>query len=89
MNERNKLSLSLYAKIIALGVWLFVTIIACAGNWNWNPEGFVEWCAAILLVLNVVAILLIGSRCVKEYNAEIKAIQDREKEEREKAANRK
>ena len=89
MNERNKLSLLLFAKIIALGVWLMVTIVACAGNWNWNPEGFVEWCTAIVLVVNFVAILLIGHGCVKEYHADIKAIQEREKEEREKAANRK
>lgn len=81
MNERNKLSLSLFAKIAILFVWLTLVIITCAGNWNYCPEGFVKWCTFILFAGNIAAIFYLGRKWVKEYNAAIEALQQKERQE--------
>ena len=86
MTERNKLSLTLFAKLFALLIWIMVTIAACSGNWNWNPERFVEWCSVILILMTIAAIFIIGYVWVKAYHAEIEAIQKRERKEFENAA---
>lgn len=81
MNERNKLSLSLFAKIAALVVWLVLTIITCAGNWNYNTEGFVKVCTFILFAINIAAIGYLFVKWRKEYNAAIEEIQKKERQE--------
>lgn len=86
MTERNKLSLSLFAKIAILVVWLMLVIIVCAGNWNHNPEGFVKWCSGILFVLNGAAIAYLFIKWTKEYHSSIEALQKQERENLVKAA---
>ena len=90
MNERNKISLALYAKFGILLLWLAVTVIACAGNWNFNPEGFVNLCTVILFVMNLGAIAYLFVKWKKEYDAALKAIQDKERQDKiDQANNRK
>lgn len=89
MTERNKLSLVLYAKLTVLFIWGALAIINFAGVMNYCPESFVKWCAAILLIGNGVLIWRYGKRLVDEKNAQIVAIQQKEREELVKKANSK
>lgn len=88
MTERNKLSLSLYAKLGILLIWAAVTVIACAGNWNHNPEAFVNLCTVILFVMNLGVIAYLFVKWKKEYDAALKAIQDKERQDKIDQANK-
>ena len=82
MTERNKESLELFAKMGALIVWLLLVIITCCGVWNFDKEeGFVRTCALLLMLVNLGAIGYLFVKWRKEYNAAIKAIQDKERQE--------
>ena len=54
MNDKNKTMW--WLRLIALIVWIFATIITCAGVWNYCPEGFVKGVAVVLLLGNGYAI---------------------------------
>lgn len=69
METDNKLRLAYGLKIAALAIWALLTIITCAGVWNFNPEGFVKWSALALLIVNFVFIIVLG----KKFNTEFKA----------------
>lgn len=80
MNERNKIELAFFAKMAALFVWGIIAIITFAGVLNYCPEGFVKWCAGILLAINAVAIGACGWYIYKQHSAKVKELQDKNKE---------
>lgn len=54
MDEKNKARWVYDLKMIAIFMWMVLTVITCVGVWNYNPEGFVKWCALALAVCNGV-----------------------------------
>lgn len=54
MNEKNKARWVYDLKMIAILMWMVLTVITCVGVWNYNPEGFVKWCALALALCNGV-----------------------------------
>lgn len=76
METDNKLRLAYGLKIFALAIWAVLTIITCAGVWNFNPEGFVKWAALALLICNGLVIFFYGKRLNKEFKANMKAFYD-------------
>lgn len=89
MNERNKLSLEQFAKNFGLIIWLMLVIIACAGNWNYCPEGFVKVCSGLLMAVNLGAIVYLFLKWRKEYNDAIEALQKQDRAGKVAAANKK
>ena len=81
MTEKNKNVFAFFAKVAALFVWLILVIITCAGNWNYNPEGFVKWCTFFVMAINFAAIAYLFIKWRKEYLAEVEAIQQKERQE--------
>ena len=59
-------------KMTALVVWALLTIITCSGVWNYNPESFIKWCAAALLVCNGIVVWRFGKRLSNEFHTEFK-----------------
>ena len=76
METDNKLRLAYGLKIAALAIWAMLTIITCAGVWNFDPEGFVKWAALALLICNGLVIFFYGKRLNKEFKANMKAYYD-------------
>lgn len=76
METDNKLRLAYGLKIAALAIWAMLTIITCAGVWNFDPEGFVKWAVLALLICNGLVIFFYGKRLKKEFNANMKAYYD-------------
>ena len=76
METDNKIRLAYGLKIAALAIWAMLTIITCAGVWNFNPEGFVKWAALALLICNGIVIYCFGKRLNKEFKANLQAYFD-------------
>lgn len=51
-----------WAKIVCLFLYGMLTIVTCAGVWNYNPEGFVKLCAGLLLAANGVSIYCLAKK---------------------------
>jgi len=47
-------------KVLALAIFVILTVAVCSGAWSYCPESWVKWCAAALLVVNGYAIIRIG-----------------------------
>ena len=52
MTPENKNRMLWGAKVIALIIYVILTIATCAGVWNFCPEPFVKWCAGLLFAAN-------------------------------------
>ncbi len=55
-----------WAKIVCLYLYAMLTIITCAGVWNYNPEGFVKVCAGFLFAANGLSIYCLAKKLKKE-----------------------
>ena len=73
MEQDNKLRLAYALTIAAIAIWAMLTIITCAGVWNFDPEGFVKWAALALLICNGLVIFFYGKRLNKEFKANMNA----------------
>lgn len=73
METDNKLRLAYGLKIFAFALYALLTIITCAGVWNYNPEGFIKWCAIALFITNGCVIYFFVKRLSKEFKAAMKA----------------
>lgn len=66
----NKTRLEMGALVIALVIFGMLTIVTCAGVWNYCPEVWVKWCAGGLFACNAAAIY--GCVCfVKKFKPEL------------------
>ena len=74
MNNENKTRIIYGIKMLALVLYIILTIITCAGVWNYNPEGFVKWCAFALAICNGILSVKYFLRLRKEYKDYIKAL---------------
>lgn len=71
MND-NKLRVVLGLKMLALLIYIGLTIITCVGVWNFNPEGFVKWCALALAICNGILAVKYYIRLKDEYVAAVR-----------------
>lgn len=62
----DKKELIYWAKIVCLFLYGLLTIITCAGVWNYNPEGFVKVCAGLLFAANGISIYCLAKKLKKE-----------------------
>ena len=74
MDPSNKMRLVLGLKMLALVIYCGLTIITCDGVWNFNPEGFVKWCALALGLCNAFLAVKYYLRLRAEYNEKVKAL---------------
>ena len=81
MTERNKIESAFFAKMAVLFLMGILAIITFAGVLNYCPEPLVKWCAGILLVANLGVIGFYAHRLVKDKNAKIEALQQKERDE--------
>ena len=72
MNDENKNRLVFGLKVVALVLFIGLTIITCAGVWNYNPEGFVKWCALALAICNGYLAVKYYLKIKKEYDDVVK-----------------
>lgn len=63
MNDKNIIK---WAKLAAIVIYALLTIITCAGVWNYCPEAFVKWCTAAIFVCNGAAAFFLGRRIYNE-----------------------
>ena len=76
MNNDNKNRILMGLRMLALVIWLVLVIITCAGVWNFDKEeGFVRWCAFLLMAVNLCAIGYLFVKFRKEDRANSKALQ--------------
>ena len=47
-------------KVVLLAIYGILTIMTCAGVWNYNPEGFIKWCALALGLCNAGVIVYLA-----------------------------
>ena len=47
-------------KVLGLAIYGILTIMTCAGVWNYNPEGFIKWCALALGLCNAGVIVYLA-----------------------------
>lgn len=47
-------------KVLVLAIYGLLTIATCAGVWNFNPEGFIKWCALALGLCNAGVIVYLA-----------------------------
>lgn len=47
-------------KVVLLAIYGILTIMTCAGVWNFNPEGFIKWCALALGLCNAGVIVYLA-----------------------------
>lgn len=62
----NKKEILYWAKIVCLLLYAMLTIITCAGVWNYNPEDFVKVCAGFLFAANGLSIYCLAKKLKKE-----------------------
>ena len=63
----NKTRLEMGAKVIALVIFGMLTIVVCAGVWNYCPEAWVKWAAGALFACNGFAIYKLGKKVSEDY----------------------
>ena len=56
----NKPTIKKYIRVFALIVGALLTIITCAGVWNYCPDVFVKVCAILLFCANGYALVRYG-----------------------------
>lgn len=56
----NKSRIKWGLKTLALVLYGLLTIATCAGVWNYNPEGFIKWCALALGLCNAGVIVYLA-----------------------------
>ena len=66
----NKTRLEMGAKVVALFLFGLLTIITCAGVWNYCPETWVKWCAGALFVCNGIGIYFLAKRISDKYETD-------------------
>lgn len=80
MDQDNKLRLVFGLKMLALVIYAVLTAITCAGVWNYNPEGFIKWCALAMGLCNGALAVKYYLRLKREYDAALIALRKTEKE---------
>lgn len=80
MNNDNKNRILKGLRMLALVIWLVLVIITCAGVWNFDKEeGFVRWCAFLLMAVNLFAISYLFVKFRKDGQADGKALPETKK----------
>ena len=79
MKTDNNLRFAYGLKIAALVLWGILTIITCAGVWNANPEGFVKWCAAALLLTNGIVLWRFAKKLHEGYADALRELSETQK----------
>lgn len=53
-------------KVFLIILWAMLTIVTCAGVWNYVADAFVRWCSVALMAFNCVALGVSIYKSIKE-----------------------